>query len=226
MTKTNILSVILLFFCDLLRGEQITTVFIDKSHDVSLISPYLNVTGDITISGKIVAENGFAVSNAQLTLKQGNTILATTTTTTLGTYAFLNLDANQTYTIEVSKNTDVYIGITTFDMNLITRSILGEVPFSSNYKLMAANVSENDTDNSTVDVLDVLLIRRTILRVDPSLPINTWSFIPSGYQFTTVAPNFPKPQPTRRAFTITTASASIEFNFVGIKEGDVNGTAR
>ena len=226
MTKTNILSFVLLFFCVLSRGEQITTVFIDKSHDVSLISPLLNATGDITISGKIEAENGIAVSNVQLTLKQGNTILATTTTTALGTYAFPNLDANQTYTIEVAKNTDIYHGITTFDMNLITKSILGEVPLNSNYKLMAANVSENDTDNSTVDVLDVLLIRRTILRVDPSLPINTWSFIPSGYQFTTVAPNFPKPQPARQSFTITTASASIEFNFVGIKEGDVNGTAR
>lgn len=226
MTKTNIFSFILLFFCVLSKGEQITTVLNEKSHDVQLISPSLNATGDMTISGKIEAENGFAVSNVQLVLKQGNTILATTTTTNLGTYAFTNLDANQTYTIEVEKNTDVYNGITTFDMSLITKSILGEVPLNTNYKIMAANVSENDTDNSTVDVLDVLLIRRTILRVDPSLPVKTWSFIPSGYQFTTVAPNFPKPQPARQAFTITTASASIEFNFVGIKEGDVNGTAR
>jgi hypothetical protein len=143
-----------------------------------------------------------------------------------GAYTFTNLDANETYTIELENMTDPYNGVTTFDMATIAWSILNVIPFENNYSLMAANVSEVDTDNSTVDVMDILLIRKFILRQIPALPGNTWNFIPSNYQFLMFAPNFPKPQPMSQSFTIKTASSPIEFNFIGIKEGDVNGTTR
>ncbi len=224
MTKTSIFSFILLLFCTISRSETMSTVFKDKSHVALPTTVLTEIDGDITLTGKITTPNGYSVRNVKLTLKKGNTIISTLMTD--GVYTFSNLDANETYTIEIENNSDQFNGVTTFDMATIAWSILNVFPFENNYNLMAANVSEVDTDNSTVDVMDILLIRKFILRQIPVLPGNTWNFIPSSYQFSTVAPNFPKPQPMSQSFTIKTASSPIEFNFIGIKEGDVNGTAR
>jgi hypothetical protein len=224
MTKTSIFSFILLLSCTFLRSETITTVFKDKSHDALPTTFLTEIDGEITLTGKITTSNGVSVRNVKLTLKKGNTIISTLITD--GAYTFANLDANETYTIELENMTDPYNGVTTFDIARIAKSILNIEPLNSNYSIMAANVSEVDNDNSVVDVMDLILIREFILRKIPALPGNTWNFVPSNYEFTTVAPNFPKPQPMSQSFTIKTASSPIEFNFVGIKEGDVNGTTR
>ena len=139
-------------------------------------------------------------------------------TTTGGDGAFVfDLNAGADYSLIPSKLTEVpqAQGITTLDILLIRRHILGFTALDSPYKLLAADVN----NSGSITSLDIALIRRVILGLVPTLPKGAWQFVPSDLVFPD--PHAPwAADPARRYAALATARAAQDF--IGIRVGDVN----
>ncbi len=172
-------------------------------------------TGSL-ISGNVALNNGDEVALVKVSLN--NLAMNDSMVTDLdGSYLFDEVPLGEDYSITPYKNTNILNGVTTYDLVLISRHILGVSLLDNPYKIIAA-----DANNSgTVTTLDMVYIRKVILNISDSFPNNTsWRFIDKNYQFTNpqnaVAEDFPE------VVNINNLSGDIEADFVAIKVGDVN----
>jgi hypothetical protein len=138
-----------------------------------------------------------------------------------GSYMFGNaMPLASNYTVTPTKDDDHLNGVSTFDLVLINKHILGIESFDSPYKIIAA-----DANNSkSVTTFDIAEIRKLILGIYAELPNNTsWRFVDESY-------TFPNPDnPFAPAFPESKSVAAIQNNalnddFVSVKVGDVNNT--
>jgi hypothetical protein len=108
-------------------------------------------------------------------------------------------------------------GVTTFDLVLISKHILGIESFNSPYKMISADANKS----GSITTFDIIELRKLILGIYLELPNNTsWRFVDSSFVFPNLqnpfqsafpeTMNYPRPNP---------------YNFVGMKVGDVNYTA-
>lgn len=109
-------------------------------------------------------------------------------------------------------------GVTTYDLVLISKHILGIQPLGSPYKMIAADANKSNS----ITTFDIVELRKLILGIYQQLPNNdSWRFIKKSY-------TFPNPQmPFQPAFPEIIYLAEIFNNptmgdFVGVKIGDVN----
>ncbi len=109
-------------------------------------------------------------------------------------------------------------GITTFDLALMSRHVLGLEVFNSPYKKVAADVNKD----GSIDGTDILLIRRLILRVDTVFRYTpAWVFIPKTYKLPQNAPRLDS-IPQAYYFNAFTPNLPNPFQFTLVKMGDVN----
>ncbi|MFK7982173.1 MAG: hypothetical protein AB8G86_19490 [Saprospiraceae bacterium] len=136
-----------------------------------------------------------------------------------GQYTF-DLPMYQNYTIQPTKDETPLNGVSTFDLVLMTKHILGIQSFENPYQLIAADVNRS----GTVTTFDLVQARRLILAIDEHFPNNTsWRFVESNYEFTTDNPlteSFPE------MTQVTDLQNDRVSDFVAIKIGDVNGNAK
>ena len=84
------------------------------------------------------------------------------------------------YSVVPSLDADADNGVTTYDIVLITRHILGIEPFTSPYQTIAADAN----NTQTVTTLDVVDIRKVILQMENGFPNNTsWRFVDVEHVF-------------------------------------------
>jgi hypothetical protein len=78
------------------------------------------------------------------------------------------------YTVTPMKDNDPLNGVSTFDLVLINKHILGLEPLSTPYKMIAA-----DANNSrSITTFDIVELRKLILGIYTELPNNTsWRFV-------------------------------------------------
>lgn len=136
-----------------------------------------------------------------------------------GSYSF-DLMEYIDYTITPSKNDDFLNGISTLDLVLIQKHILGLEILNSSYQLIAADVNSD----CIITGVDLIQLRRLLLGKyeNDILPENTsWRFVEGDYQF--VDPT--QPCNYNEASEIFNMSADEINDFVGVKIGDVNGSA-
>ena len=93
-------------------------------------------------------------------------------------------------------------GVTTFDLVLITRHILGETPFTEDAQLVAADANFS----GGVSTFDIVLIRKVILGIDENFEAGNWRFIPEQIELPSLA-------------TIN------DLSFTAVKIGDVTGAS-
>ena len=123
-------------------------------------------------------------------------------------------------TLNPTKDIDHLNGVSTFDLVLISQHILGIQALSSPYKIIAA-----DANNSgSVSTIDLVEIRKLILGINLTFPNNTsWRFVDSAFVF----PNPSNPWATAfpELCIINTFDEDVTKNYIGMKIGDVNGSA-
>ena len=147
-------------------------------------------------------------------------LLGSAITDTTGNFSFDNLTPGADYTITPSKNTAPTNGVTTFDLVLITRHILGTQLFDSPYKIIAADVNRS----GSVTTFDLVQLRKMILFIDLDFPNNTsWRFVKRDFQFSNPLNPFADNFPEVASYNDLLQSQSA--NFIAIKVGDVNGSA-
>ncbi len=126
-------------------------------------------------------------------------------------------------TIRGERRSGPLTGVTTFDLVLISKHILGLEPFTSLYQTVAADVS----NSKSVTTFDIVETRKLILGIYDSFPL-----VPA-WRITRPAPN--PAQVSNFNALVDTYQIVLNnlvddrtfnnLNFVGIKYGDVNGSA-
>ena len=140
---------------------------------------------------------------------------------TTGFYTFSNLIHNGDYNLTPRRDSDWINGITTFDIALMSRHILGSDVFTSPYKLIAADVNRD----GSIDALDLLITRRVVLRQFDSFPNNrSWRFVPKSYTFPSGIDPILVTFPNFLAYVNVTDTV-FNADFVAMKTGDLNGSA-
>lgn len=171
------------------------------------------------VSGRLVAQNGKVVANANMSLDNGFSQMLRSTTSTSAGYNFYNAIMHYDYTVSGQKNDDYLNGVTTLDLVYIQRHILGLSKFTNPYDIIAADAN-NDGKVTSADLTE---LRKLILGLNASLPNNnSWRFINSSVPFAN--PN--NPFPFNEVIQISNLSSNItNQDFIAVKVGDVNGSA-
>ena len=113
-------------------------------------------------------------------------------------------------------------GVTTFDLTLISKHILGIEPLDSPYKVIAADANQD----GKVTTFDIIVLRKLILGIIDELPNGkSWRFVPKNYVFPNHQDPFTPPFPEKFLFPASTDPLPGYFEFIGIKIGDVNDSA-
>lgn len=168
-----------------------------------------------SLEGKITTENQIAIEEAMVSII-GAEMDSEFMTDTDGEYAFLNLDSNNEYQVTVEKDKDPMVGVSTLDLVMIQRHILGLENLDSPYKLIAADV--NNSEGLTAS--DLLALRKVILGIDETFEDNTsWRFVSMDQEMSDIE----NPWLLNEDLILQNGNISaLESDFVGIKIGDVN----
>ena len=104
----------------------------------------------------------------------------------------------------------------------MSKHILGVQPLNSPYKMIAADVN----NSQTITTLDLIQLRKLILNIDTEFQNNTsWRFVNADYNFP--VQNNPWFETFLELGSVNDLAegAIVNIDFVGIKTGDVNGSA-
>lgn len=120
------------------------------------------------------------------------------------------------------RNDDPLNGVSTFDLVLINKHILGVELLNSPYKMIAADANKSNS----ITTFDIVTLRKLILGIDTVLAnTNSWRFIPADFVFPDPGNPFagPFPESVNPALPPQPPAQPQTVNFVGLKVGDVNG---
>ncbi|MEZ4987184.1 MAG: dockerin type I domain-containing protein [Saprospiraceae bacterium] len=134
-----------------------------------------------------------------------------------GKFEFADLTFSANYEVKPYKNDDTRNGVTTIDMILLQRHLLLQQIITDPYTLLAADVNRD----GEVTTLDLIFIRQLLLDRIETWPNNTsWRFIPADFPLTDISAEIPD---SYNYFNLNVCQ--FEQDFIGIKIGDLNGSA-
>lgn len=170
----------------------------------------------ISIDGNIRTEDGATVGQASIQVNAG----APATSNNDGYFAFYDLPGGGDYSVIPRKNIAPLNGVTTYDMALIRRHILAIQSLDSPYKIIAADINKSNS----VTTADLVALQKLILYVTTDFANNeSWRFVDAGFVFPNPLNPFETPFPEVGSFNNLFENHKIDF--IGIKVGDVNGSA-
>jgi hypothetical protein len=177
-------------------------------------------TGGGSIAGIIATESNETVEGVEVSLN--GEMSMTMVTDTDGSYHFDELMTGFDYSVTPYLNDNPLNGVSTFDLVLLSKHILGTQLLNSPYKLIAADINRS----GTVTTFDMIQLRKLILNVVTEFSNNTsWRFVETTYSF---------PQPTNPWYETfpelinenNLTTEIVDADFVGVKIGDVNGSSQ
>lgn len=170
----------------------------------------------LSLAGSIESAAGSGVGGVWLTLN--DPLVAGAFSDSTGNFELTGLSEGADYTLFPEKDIDPLNGVTTYDMVLITRHILGTQFLDSPYKIIAADINRSNS----VSTLDLVELRKLILFQIPGFPNNTsWRFVDAAYIFPDPVHPFDYPFPEVIDFNDLVAGLPPPA-FIAIKVGDVN----
>jgi hypothetical protein len=172
-----------------------------------------------TINGNISTELHQDVKGAEVNLESNNIIVKMSDGE--GNYLFDDVPPGDTYILRPKRDGDDANGISTLDLILIQRHILGHTKLNTPYQKIAADVN-NDKKISTADLVQ---LRKLILGAITDFPNNTsWRFVDKVFAFDD--PNDPLSGYIKETYEIPTLNAHMTVDWIGVKIGDVNGSVK
>lgn len=171
----------------------------------------------ISIAGNVRTQEGNFIPETKVLIDGGETERHCMTDHS-GKYNFSDLAVFNSYELVPVRDTLPLEGISTLDLVIIQRHILGLEPIISPYKLIAA-----DANNSgSVTAADLTELRKLILGVNQRFTNNTsWRFVDAAYIFPD--PTNPWPWSERLQYDLIETDMTGS-DFIAVKTGDVNGT--
>ncbi len=217
----------LVLTCDDLGTHLIEYWVTDEMGNSDFCVTYITVqdNGDLcptittggTIAGVVETEMGETVENVEVQVSSSSPL--TSMTSVDGAFEFPDVPFNEDYTLVPSRTDGLLNGVTTLDLVLISRHILGVAYLDSPYKIIAADVDRS----GTVTTFDIIKIRKAILGIDNEFPNGNeaWRFVSADFVF---------PDPTNpfvsyfpEIYNINNFDDDqVAADFVAVKVGDVN----
>jgi len=118
-------------------------------------------------------------------------------------------------------NSNHYLnGVSTYDLVLISRHILGIEPLSSPYKMIAADASKSNS----ITTFDIVEIRKLILGINDKFTAPSWKYIDADYVFPVPTNPWDLQSPPFPENIVVTNFPETQADFVAVKVGDVNNT--
>lgn len=216
------------FFCDDTFQEIPVKVWVtDAAGNQNFCETFLIVQDNmfhcdtgIPLSGHVATEANQHVEGVTVMLNSQNGDLSALTDQS-GFYEFSALEEGIDYSITPIKDDDLRNGVSTFDLVLISRHILGVTELDSPYKIIAADIN----NSKSVTTIDLVWLRKVILFINDEFPNNSsWRFVDKDFVF----PNPQDPWQTDfpEIINVNNLNAAMaDADFVAIKVGDVNGNA-
>ncbi len=183
-------------------------------------------TGKDTISGlevpalAVCSISGKIETSKSASMKKVMVVLSGFTNDTVftgndGKYSFDKVVIGKNYTITPYYSTFALEGVSTGDLVVINKSILGQQAIPSEYKKVAADVNLS----GTISTADMNILNKMILGLQYEFPSKkTWVFVTPGYKW---------PNQAGSADSLHFNNIQVDqfnANFVGVKLGDVTGT--
>ena len=171
------------------------------------------------IAGRIVTEDGNPAQNIEVDF--GMPMVDGMTTDATGAFHADDLTMGGDYMVDPQPNDDYINGVSTFDLIMISKHILGTQALDSPYKIIAADINHSNS----VSTIDLIHLRKLILGQYQELPNNnSWRFIPASYVFPN--PSNPWEEDFEEVIMVNGLNTHLENqDFIAIKIGDVNGSA-
>ncbi|MBK9014610.1 MAG: proprotein convertase P-domain-containing protein [Saprospiraceae bacterium] len=128
---------------------------------------------DPLVAGTIANEGNLGVENVSVNINSPSGFNSDLATNAAGFYG-VNVDDGGDYTITPQYDQEPLNGVSTFDLVLISKHILGVAPLGSPYKVIAADANKSNS----VTTFDLVEIRKLILFINSDFPNNTsWRFV-------------------------------------------------
>ena len=170
-----------------------------------------------TVSGKIVARDGEPMENITLTITTSSQTL-TTTTDELGNYSFADIAIDAIISVVPSRDINPLNGVSTFDVVLASKHILGLELLDSPYKLIAADVN----NSGTITAIDLIALRKVIAGNETSFPNNSnWRFIPKNFAFSNPQNPWESPFPEFGISDSNRGFGGELIDFIGIRYNSI-----
>ena len=179
------------------------------------------VISRVVISGSIVTENLEPLKGVEVSLTSHLPEYPISMVTVQnGQFLFDESPTPSFYSLSSVRDNDYLNGVSTLDLVLIQRYILGMVTFDSPYKMIAADV----TNDEKINALDIVELRSLILlKVDEYKSNQSWRFVNADFVFG----NPKSPWPFEEKINIFAEGVGnySDNQFIGVKIGDVNGSS-
>ncbi|MEM1119819.1 MAG: T9SS type A sorting domain-containing protein [Bacteroidota bacterium] len=213
------------FDCNTFGSQTVRLYVVDKEGFYSFCTSVVDVQDNMNVCTPLEDPDAFVTGsihtvddqmldnvNVTVTNSDGKSIA---TVTENGLFQ-LSLPKNNTYTLTPALDIDPLNGVTTFDLVLISKHILGLQTFNSPFQYVAADVNQS----GTISAYDMVQLRQLILNIHQKFPNNTsWKFVDETYEFTTANP---AAEPYRQEVALTSMGDREEVGFMAVKIGDVN----
>jgi lysyl endopeptidase len=172
----------------------------------------------LKISGYIKTSDNQPLENVRVRISGNST--AQVLTDANGFYEFANLSSGGNYTVTPVSDSLPLNGVSTYDLVLISKHILGLEALSSSWKMLAADANKSNS----ITTLDIVDLRKLILGIYPNLPsMPSWKFY--GGNSVIPFPQNPFEPGTvlmeQVVYNILAADA-LNVNFTAVKIGDTN----
>ena len=218
------------FTCAELGKQEVEVWAMDLAGNADFCVTYVLVqdnAGDCdntkaTVAGALQTESGDGLEETTVELTGSAIATQTKITDQTGAYKFNKaVPMGSNMTITPANDNNPLNGVSTYDLVLISKHILGLEPLSSPYKMICADANRS----GSITTFDIVELRKLILGIYTELPGNTsWRFIDKTY-------NFADPSnPFKSIFPENISVANVQGNqlsqdFYALKVGDVNGSA-
>ncbi len=172
-----------------------------------------------SISGNVYNEEDEMVEYVMMRLNGG--LEQEQMTTADGSFDFQGLPENLNYSLIPEKDMNPLNGVSTFDLVLISKHILGVQALGSPYKMIAADIN----NSGTITTFDIVELRKLILFIKTDFTNNTsWRFVEAGFSFPDPAAPFSATFP--ELYSVNGLTDHQQVDFMAIKTGDVNCSAQ
>jgi hypothetical protein len=158
------------------------------------------------VAGAITTSNGKALENTLVTVEASNAANPFKANVATGAFSTL-VGTGANVKVTADKNDNPLNGVSTFDLVLISKHILGTQTISDKYAVIAADVN----NSGKVTTSDVVELRKMILGIQSNFNNNkSWRFFDATMN---------------EEVKINAITADATVKFTAVKVGDVNGNA-
>ena len=166
------------------------------------------------VSGTITNPAGEALSNVRVDI--GN---RSTTTDNQGRFSLDQLPTDIGLTVIPSNDENAANGVSSLDIILVTRHILGLQSFTDPYQLIAADVN----NSGSISAADLVGIQRVVLNLASEFDGQpSWIYVPSDADLSASTIR----SGVQTSVSLGASEENVEnLNFIGVKIGDLNDSA-